>query len=128
MALGDKYEGDIYVREGMTVEGDNGMPSRVDGTQRTNRDLSTKVSWWELRPRTPRDIPPRPVDENGVPQVLCSAGHYRPRRAFDTNMKRPNGLQAYCKQCRHEQYLRQSAEAAERSGKPLRRYHERKHV
>lgn len=115
------------MRDGILVDAYSGAASRVDGTQRTNRDLSTKVSWWELRPRKPRDIPPRPVDENGEPHVFCSGGHYRPRRAFDANKKRPNGLQAYCKMCRHEQYLRQSAEAAAMASKPLHRYRERKH-
>lgn len=101
-----------------------GIEMVVSGSKRISRDLSTRINWWELRPQ--RDIQPREVDENGKPFELCSGGHYRPRRAFDVDTGRKTGLRAYCKQCRHEQYIRQSSEAAERAGKALRRYRDRK--
>ena len=116
--------GDIYVKSGsLHVEGN---PDLVSGSRRVNRDLATEQNWWTLRPQ--RELQPRPLDENGVPYRFCSGGHYRPVRGFDKDASRPDGLRTYCKQCRHEQYLRQSAEAAARAGKALGRYREKKQL
>ncbi len=115
-------EGDIFIRsDSLHVEGNGTL---VSGSRRVNRDLAQEISWWTLRPA--RELQARPVDENGVPYRFCSGGHYRPVRAFDKDASRPDGLRTYCKQCRHEQYMRRSAEAAERAGKVLGRYREKK--
>jgi hypothetical protein len=114
--------GDIYVKsKSIHVEGN---PDLVSGSKRVNRDLAQEVNWWQLRPV--RELEARPIDENGVPYRFCSGGHYRPVRGFDKDSTRSDGLRTYCKQCRHEQYLRQSAEAAARAGKALGRYREKK--
>lgn len=117
-------DGNIYFKHSIHVQSESGTDVVVDGSARVPRDLSSEVNWWKLRPV--RQIPAREVDENGTPYRLCSSGHYRPVRGFDKNTARPDGLQAYCKQCRHELYLRQSAEAAELAGKALHRYREKK--
>lgn len=114
--------GEIYKKSNhIHVEGNGTL---VSGSVRVGRDLDTSVNWWTLRPV--RELEARPLDENGVPYLLCSGGHYRPVRGFDNDSTRPNGKCAYCKQCRHERYLRQSAEAAARAGKALGRYREKK--
>lgn len=117
--------GMIYLRgNSVTVQDEAGGTVKVSGSPSVNRDISTKQSWWGLRPL--REPPPVPVDENGVAYHLCSGGHYRPRRGFDVDTSRKTGLRAYCKECRHQQYLRQSAEAAEKAGKALGRYRDKK--
>lgn len=108
----------------ITVQDEVGGTVKVNGSTPVNRDISTKQNWWKLRPL--REPPPVPVDENGVAYHLCSGGHYRPRRAFDKDTSRKTGLRTFCKECRHQQYLRQSAEAAEKAGKALGRYREKK--
>lgn len=120
MALGDYIP---MASDNITVPGN---PTKISGGIQLNRNPLKAMEYWTNRPKY--EIPPRPVDDEGVPQEFCSGGHYRPRRAFDRDASRKSGVATYCKQCRHEKYLRQSAEAAERASKPLHRYREKKHL
>lgn len=97
MAEGDIYghEKDVFNRESMTV---------IIASPRIHRDISTLQNWWRLKPEIRRDAVP--VDELGKPYKFCSGGHYSPRRAFDTDVSRRDGLHLYCKQCREEQRIR----------------------
>lgn len=133
MAQGDKYEGDIYVRDGMTVRDDQGAFERVDGTQRTNRDLSTKVSWWDLRQK--RDIPPVPEgkhwcshhDHEGKDEHGKDDGGWRPVGEF-TEYRDKNGKlrkHEHCNGCRARHERRMYALRREAEGRSVRGYNRR---
>lgn len=69
------------------------------GSQNVRLDLDMSQNWWDLLPPI-LDLPPRPVDENGVPYVLCGGcGQYVRRAGFSKDAGRPNGLKDYCKTC-----------------------------
>lgn len=86
--------------------------TRISGSVPIDRDLRRDMKALdptgelEQRRQKMRDLPAIERDESGVPYRLCSGGHYRPVKAFGKNSARSDGLDNYCKQCRHEMYER----------------------
>lgn len=140
MAEGDKYEGDIYVRDGMTVRDGKGAMARVGGTQRTDRDLYTEVNWWQLRPKREGSIALIPLDKNGRKMEWCSYPYHegedetgkddkgwRPRDDFSTYTDRhgKKRLREHCDKCRAKHERRMYALQREAEGKPVRSWNRR---
>jgi hypothetical protein len=82
-----------------------GNPTCVSGSSPIPRDISENVSWWGVG-NMPHVFGSMPVDEFGKPMRLCSrCGQYVKRAGFSKDSTRPSGLDCYCKNCRHLQYM-----------------------
>lgn len=106
-------EGDMYAESDHILAPDR--MTRVSGSVPIDRDLfrdrkaldptgdleARRVAYREESPAAEVER-----DADGVPYRLCSGGHYRPIRAFHKNAARPDGLDNYCKECRHAMYER----------------------
>lgn len=82
-----------------TVNQADGSVIKSLGSQSVRCDLDTSVNFFTLQQI--QKVDPVPRDENGEPHRLCSRGHYSPRRAFNKDRTRRDGLDPYCRQCRH---------------------------
>lgn len=82
------------------------------GTERIYCDYEQSlINWWGVRQGEQQRLDPVPRDENGVPYLLCSNGHYSPRRAFNKDRTRASGYDHYCRACREEQRVHNAATA-----------------
>lgn len=118
--------GTIYSkRSGVYSSDEQGEGFKVDGSKPIKRDLSTKVSWWDLRPK--RDIKSIPEGKK-----WCSAhdplddGGWVERQRFTDDSRYRDGKYPICNDCkaRHARVLR--ALEREAQGQQVRPY--RRHV
>lgn len=95
-----------------TVQQGMGEVVKSRGSQTLRCDIDQSFNFFTLQQI--QRIDPVPRDLNGVPHRLCSNGHYSPVAAFSKNSARPDGLDNYCKECRHVMYEKARHTATEK--------------
>lgn len=133
-------EGSIYIKQNGVYSNDkDGEKFKVDGSKKIERELSTKVSWWELRPKRPNsDIPRIPEGKNwcahpyheGFNETGEDDGGWRPVNEFTTYMdaRGKRRLHEHCNTCRSRHRRKMYALQREAEGKPVRGWRRREAV
>lgn len=132
--------GNIYLKaSSIAVQDGTGATVKVNGSPAVNRDLSTKVSWWDLRPRrTNADIPRVPEGKNwcsspyheGYTENGEDDNGWRPVDEFSSfiDVRGNKRLHQHCKTCRNKLARKMYALQREAEGKPVRGWRRREAV